>query len=409
MMTRRGFGLLGLAELPLPGQTAELTAWTPGQLDMHHISTGRASCAFFVLPDGTSMLVDAGDNFPRPGTEQFIIDHKPNASRRPGEWMGRYISRHLKAAGRNELDYCLLTHFHSDHMGQVGPGLPKSKKGDYLLTGIADVAELVPVKHFVDRCYPDYSYPIAQNDPHTMNYRALLKVAQAGGAKVERFRVGSGKQFPLQRQAGQYPGFSIRNLAANGEVWTGQGDGTRQVFPTLSALQAADYPNENMCSIAFRMSYGKFDYFGGGDICQDTRYGKYPWRDMETPAAEAAGKVEVALANHHGYIDSMGPSVIRALQAKAYVIHAWDSAHPTMPALHNMLSQDLYSGPRDVFATAMKAENAIAIRQVSQMKSTNGHVVVRVSPGGDDFRIFVTSNADETDRVVGTFGPYRCA
>lgn len=404
-----GLAALGSGALGSGAQIGKLPAWAPGFLDLHHISTGRASSAFFVLPDGTSMLVDAGDNFPRPGTDQYIIDPKPDGSRRPGGWIGRYVARHLATAGLKELDYCLLTHFHSDHMGQMGPGLAKSRKGDYLLTGISEVAELVPTKHFVDRGYPDYSYPVPQNDASTMNYRAFLKAAQAAGAKVERFAVGSGRQFQLLRDALKYPSFSVRNLAANGELWTGTADATRQVFPALSSLKEADYPNENMCSIAFRLSYGKFDYFGGGDLCQDTRYGKYPWRDMETPTAEAAGKVELALANHHGYIDSMGPGVIRALQARAYVIHAWDSAHPTMPALHNMLSEDLYAGPRDVFATAMKAENAIAVRNISQMKSRNGHVVVRVSPGGNEFRIFITSNADESDAVLSSFGPYPCS
>jgi hypothetical protein len=35
-------------------------------------------------------------------------------------------------------------------------------------------------------------------------------------------------------------------------------------------------------------------------------------------------------------------------------------------------------------------------------------VVVRVVPGGDEFRVFVTGNGDEAGRVVGVSGPYRC-
>ena len=38
-----------------------LKAWKEGTLDIHHISTGRGSSIFFILPDGTRMLVDAGD------------------------------------------------------------------------------------------------------------------------------------------------------------------------------------------------------------------------------------------------------------------------------------------------------------------------------------------------------------
>jgi hypothetical protein len=35
--------------------------WNEGYLDIHHILTGSGDCAFVVMPDGTTMLVDAGD------------------------------------------------------------------------------------------------------------------------------------------------------------------------------------------------------------------------------------------------------------------------------------------------------------------------------------------------------------
>jgi predicted signal transduction protein with EAL and GGDEF domain len=57
----------------------------------------------------------------------------------------------------------------------------------------------------------------------------------------------------------------------------------------------------------------------------------------------------------------------------------------------------------------MKPENEIAIRQLARLKSNNGHVVFRVRPGGDEFEVVVTSNADETDTVVKRFGPYVCS
>lgn len=56
-----------------------LPPWTPGTLDIHQISTGRGNAAFFILPDGTTMLVDAGaagDGIPQ-------TDPHPDASRRP--------------------------------------------------------------------------------------------------------------------------------------------------------------------------------------------------------------------------------------------------------------------------------------------------------------------------------------
>jgi hypothetical protein len=59
-----------------PGQS--LPAWTPGTLDIHQINTGRGNSTLLIFPDGTSMLLDAGDggNLPPRGTLP-----KPDASR----------------------------------------------------------------------------------------------------------------------------------------------------------------------------------------------------------------------------------------------------------------------------------------------------------------------------------------
>jgi putative oxidoreductase len=72
-----------------------LPPWTPGTLDIHQISTGRGNSALVVMPDGTTLLVDAG-----PG----------------GDVIARYIERTL-APSPARLDYAVLTHFHGDHVG----------------------------------------------------------------------------------------------------------------------------------------------------------------------------------------------------------------------------------------------------------------------------------------------------
>jgi hypothetical protein len=100
------------AQTPSP-PVERLDPWTAGTLEIHQISTGRGNSAFFIFPDGTTLLVDAGaaaDGLPE-------TDPHPNGSRSPGAWIGRYISRHIPA-GSAGLDYALITHFHPDHMGQ---------------------------------------------------------------------------------------------------------------------------------------------------------------------------------------------------------------------------------------------------------------------------------------------------
>jgi hypothetical protein len=41
-----------------------LPAWNEGSLYIHHISTGRGNASYFVMPDGTTILIDAGEADP---------------------------------------------------------------------------------------------------------------------------------------------------------------------------------------------------------------------------------------------------------------------------------------------------------------------------------------------------------
>ncbi len=53
------FGLQFPATVQQAGEP--LSGWTPGTLDIHEISTGCGSSTFIVLPDGRTMLYDAGE------------------------------------------------------------------------------------------------------------------------------------------------------------------------------------------------------------------------------------------------------------------------------------------------------------------------------------------------------------
>jgi glyoxylase-like metal-dependent hydrolase (beta-lactamase superfamily II) len=66
----------------------------------------------------------------------------------------------MRAAGRRELDYFLLTHIHPDRLGDLGPENPRSPKGEYRLTGVMDVDAQVPIAKLIDRGFPDYTYPL---------------------------------------------------------------------------------------------------------------------------------------------------------------------------------------------------------------------------------------------------------
>ena len=51
----------------------QLSKWEKGYLDIHHLNTGRGSCAFIIMPDGTNMMIDAGDF----DNESFDVKYAP--------------------------------------------------------------------------------------------------------------------------------------------------------------------------------------------------------------------------------------------------------------------------------------------------------------------------------------------
>lgn len=78
-----------------------------------------------------------------------------------------------------------------------------------------------------------------------------------------------------------------------------------------------------------------------------------------------------------------------------------------MLQMERMVSERLYAGPRDVFATSLLQGNFLTNeRLATRMASRNGHIVVRVPPGGTRFCIAVTDSHDETDAVKSVTALY---
>lgn len=386
---------------------AVLAPWRTGGLDIHHIATGRGDSSLIIGPDGTSLMIDAGAMY---GAAPAVLEPRPGSERRPGQWIARYAARRLHDTGRSGLDYLLVTHLHPDHLGDVSEALPKAPDGTYRLTGVSDVAAELPIGVILDRGFPDYAYPSAQSAPFALNYMAFIKSRLAQGGRVERFRAGAADQIRALKDPKAFPAFAVRNLAVNGSVWTGRGEAARSLIPPIGALKPEDVPDENAFSAALRLRYGAFAYFAAGDLTSNTLDGELPWRDVLTPAARAAGPVDVAAAAHHGLFDGVSADSVRALRPRVWLIDDWHVSHPTITTLERLFSPRLYAGPREVFATRLAAANALVNdRLTRRLASSDGHVVVRVAPGGASYTVVVTDNRDEADRVLKTFGPYRSA
>ena len=415
----------------MQSELAALPPWSVGTLDLHHISTGRGDAAFFIFPDGTTMLVDAGEldaTNPRVWSAGNA-PARPNPSRPPYEWIARYIRRMWPHGAEPILDYALITHFHDDHWGAVNERTPTSPSGAYRLTGITGVGDSIRIRHLLDRGYPNYDYPVSLGDDSVRawatqnpareaeyaklcaameNYRAFIAWQRTHrGMRAAKLAPGRADQIAL-RDPEAFPTFLVRNVACNGEVWTGVGETAAHHYPPKGDYGLRDMPSENACSAAIRISYGRFDYFTGGDISGMAELGRPSWWDLETPVAEAIGPTDVVTLNHHGHRDTHNEFFMQTVRPRVLVLQNWSADQPGQGVLARLRSTYLYPGPRDMFATSILEANRIFIGPAvdESFQSIQGHILIRVAPGGQRYQVYILDDESEECPVLAIFGPY---
>lgn len=396
-----------------------LPAWQPGYLDLHHINTGRGNAAFYVLPDGTTILFDAGELDPTNPrtTSKRNTPIRPDNSHRPYEWIASYIRQVAPAAGHSGIDYAVISHFHDDHFGSWYPEAPRSSDGRFALTGITGVGDILPIHRLLTR---DYHYPV---DPATTlrrlspedhavktwdNYLAFVKDEQSKGMQMEFLRAGSRTQISLLHQPAAYRSCYVQNIKSNGWIWTGRDSAVKQHFPPVDTANRKTWPDENPLSNALVIHYGAFSYYTGGDNPGNVFLGDAPWRDVETPIATVVGPVDIATMDHHGNRDAVGEFMVKTLQPRVWIEQVWTADHPGHEVLIRATSPYLYPGARDLFATNMMEANELVIGPLVEQsyKSRQGHIVVRVLPGGASYYVIILDDSRPELKVRQIFGPY---
>lgn len=381
-----------------------LPAWTQGCLDIHAINTAQGESSLLIFPDGTTMMIDAGECR---STTPNLAPPRPDSVTPPYKTYAAYV-KHFSPTP--QLDYLLLTHFHTDHMGEVHKDMPWGPDRAFRLTGIAGVGTEVGFKKVIDRAYPDYSsdssaiYPISKAFP---NYRKFIQWHHDNkGAEIERFIPGRNDQIVLAHSPQAYPTFRVQNLYANGVVWTGVDTLTRNHFVPTSSVPENQWPDENQCSIGMRISYGPFDYFTGGDLPSVTRT---TWQNLEDPVGRVCGPVDAMKANHHMNYDSNGIPLLSQLRPQVVVVHSRKAQQPDIEVLRNIQSATrAYPGTvKDVYSTNLHfATPYVAYPNTEKMPASQGHIVIRVLPGGNQFYVYSLSDADTTYNVTSIHGPY---
>lgn len=367
-----------------------LPAWSEGYLDIHTISTGRGECIFLILPDGTSIVVDAGE-FSREGKKYKNVLQRPNAQTRPTKAFGDYI-RHFNPY--DAVDYFNLSHFHMDHMGNMEPEYTKCAEGDYTLTGVMALYHQVPFREVIDRAYGAYdSLKVKAMSVKVMEeYKKFLDYHVAkDNIKASQFELGAVNQFAMKHNAAAYPNLRIENICTNGYVWS---DG--KAVDVYEGIR--DKIRENACSCGFVVRYGKFDFLTAGDI------GDY--YDLELRVAEAVGEVEAVKAHHHLSPHSMCQPSMEVLSPQTLVATSF-YVRDIQPDKSKFGYIDNLGC--DIYCTSV-GESLLEQypKEYAVCKATSGHIVIRVAPKGDSYMVYTLDDTDSKYRVKRIDGPFKC-
>lgn len=397
-----------------------LPAWTEGTLDVHSISTGRGESYLYIFPDGTTLLVDAAGALLTTElcAQQGIagpLDFKPNGNISSAKVIADYV-QHFNPNGK-VVDYWMNSHFDTDHMGNfpetyaaissLSASIQKHPEGGFYLNGINELGTLLDFKKVIDR---GYTTPINRStEARFKDYIKFLDwTKKTKGTVYEEAKVGHADQVVMTHNPSKYSDFNVRILCGGGKYWTGTGENWKANYPTtangapdVATIKATD-PKENVYSVGFMLSYGKFDLFTAGDLQYNGRTAT-PWFDSEKPLIPVVKQVEVMKACHHGTSNTNSPELLKVLAPSTLLISPWRTVQPNPETLARFKAANQFV---NMFTTGIESQNKTLLNDVSgNMKSWGGHIVVRVAPNGE-YKVYVLDDNNQQYKVKSIHGKY---
>jgi beta-lactamase superfamily II metal-dependent hydrolase len=238
------------------------SAFAAKHLEIYCVDVEGGQATLMVGPDGESLLVDAGwGGFNRRDAER--------------------IAAAAKAAGVKRIDYLLITHFHTDHVG-----------------GVWQLAEKLPIRNFVDHGTTVETGEAGQ---------VLFKTYAAQRDKGKHIEVKPGDTIPIKD-------LDIRIVSASGGSIPAALPGAGKANDSCASYKAiADEKGENSQSVGFVLQYGDFRLADLGDLTWNKEY------DLVCPTNKL-GPVDLFIVSHHGRDTSNSPQLLRALAPKVAII-----------------------------------------------------------------------------------------
>jgi beta-lactamase superfamily II metal-dependent hydrolase len=224
-------------------------------LEMYFIDVEGGQATLIVAPSGESMLVDTG----WPGHE--------------GRDANR-IAAAAKKAGVKRIDYLVITHFHTDHVG-----------------GVSQLAAKLPIRNFVD-----HGESVETDKPG----KSLVAAYAAQRDKGNHIQVKPGDKIPIK-------GLDVEVVTAGGNVLKTPLEGAGQPNEFCAATKLRDKDDsENAQSVGTLIKFGSFRAIDLGDLTWNKEY------ELVCPNNNV-GNVDLYVSTHHGSELSGPPAIVDAL------------------------------------------------------------------------------------------------
>ena len=249
-----------------------------GTLDVYFIDVEGGQSTLFVTPSGKSMLVDTG---------------WPGFNGRDAE----RISSVAKTAGVTRIDYLVITHYHTDHVG-----------------GVPQLAERIPIGTYVDH---------GRNVETGKEADDLFHAYAQARDRASHLIVRASDKIPVE-------GIEVRVVSAAGEGLQRPLAGAGAPNPFCAATKPREVdPSENARSVAMLISFGKFRMVDFGDLTWNKELG------LVCPNNKL-GTVDVYLSTHHGLDQSNAPAMVDVLHPRVAITNNGATKGGSEEAMHTI-------------------------------------------------------------------------
>ena len=249
--------ILFCAALLIPSSFAREKA-----LQIFFIDVEGGQSTLFVTPAGQSLLIDTGWGY--------------NAFRD-----ALRIQKAAKLANIKKIDYVLITHFHSDHVG-----------------GVPQLVQKMTVGTFVDH---------GVNREESKASQTLYNEYQTAINGYDHIVLKPGDKLPIK-------GMDVTAVSADGKVLAQALPGAGGPNDACSGVQEkATDPSENARSLGVVIQLGKLRIVDLGDLTWN--------KELELVCPNnKLGRADIYIASHHGIDQSNSPALVHALQPRVAIV-----------------------------------------------------------------------------------------